>query len=88
MRKLFKSIETHIQRLPLYGKSEFPRVFGRYSLPRKTLVFHTEICELCELRILKICIFYRFRELFKSNQTWCVRSPVSIETVSERISGV
>ena len=31
-------------------------------------VFHTEICEFCDQRILKIRLFYRIKEFFKVNQ--------------------
>ena len=40
-----------------------------YSLPTKKIVFHTELCVFLEERILKIGLFHRVKELFKSNQT-------------------
>ena len=36
----------------------------------KKLVFHTEICYYFQYLIFKYSIFYRVKELFKSNQTW------------------
>ena len=39
-------------------------------------------------RILKIGLFHRVKELFKSNQTWYGVSPVYLESKTERIFGI
>ena len=52
----------------MYIKSKTKRVFSIDCLGKK-LVFHTEICEFREYRILKIGLFHRVKDLSKSNQT-------------------
>ena len=44
------------------------RIFAITCVGKK-LVFHTEICEFRDSRILKIGIFHRVKELSNSNQT-------------------
>ena len=51
-----------------YLKSKAKRFFAIACLGKK-LVFHTEICEFREKRILKIGLFHGVKELSKSNQT-------------------
>ena len=52
----------------MYIKSKTKRVFAIDCLGKK-LVFHTEICEFREYRILKIGLFHRVKDLSKMNQT-------------------
>ena len=51
-----------------YVDCKTKRIFAIACLGKK-LVFHTEICEFCEYRILKIGLFHRVKDLFKLNQT-------------------
>ena len=51
----------------MYTESNIPRIFGIASLGKK-LVFHTEICQFSDQRILKIDLCHRIKELFKVNQ--------------------
>ena len=51
----------------MYIKSKTKRVFAIDCLGKK-LVFHTEICEFREYRILKIGLFHRVKDLSKMNQ--------------------
>ena len=53
--------------------------------------FHTEFCENHELRILrifKIGLSHRVKELLKSNQTWYGVSPVSVECKTKKNYGM
>ena len=54
----------------------------------KKLVFHTKTCEFREYRILKIGLFHRVKELFKSNQTRYGVSHVYLDCKTERIFGI
>ena len=51
----------------MYIKSKTKRVFAIDCLGKK-LVFHAEICEFREYRILKIGLFHWVKELSKLNQ--------------------
>ena len=51
------------------------RIFDIACLGEK-FVFHTEICEIRDKRILKIGLFHWVKELSKSNQTRYWVSPV------------
>ena len=59
-----------------------------YSLPRKKLVFHTEVCSLVKSLILIYSIFHRVKELFKSNQTRYGESHRYLECRTKRIFGI
>ena len=52
----------------MYITSKTKRVFA-IDCQEKKLVFHTEICEFREYRILKIGLFHRVKDLSKLNQT-------------------
>ena len=52
----------------MYLECKTKRIFAIACLGKK-LVFHTEICEFRKLRILKIGLFRRVKELSKSNET-------------------
>ena len=54
----------------------------------KMLAFHTEICDYFQYLVFKYSIFYRVKELFKSNHTWYGVSPVELESKAERIFGI
>ena len=49
---------------------------------------HREICEFREKLILKIGLFHRFKELFKSNQTRNGVSPGNVDCKTKRIFGI
>ena len=68
VKDLFKSNQTRHGVSLLYLSSTTKRIFIIACL-RKKLVFHMEICLFREQRILKISVFHRVKELFKSNQT-------------------
>ena len=59
----------------MYIKSKTKIVFAIDCLGKK-LVFHTEICEFRENRILKIGLLHRVKDLSKLNQTGYGVSPV------------
>ena len=67
----------------MYLESKPKRNFAITCLGKK-LVFHTEICDYFEKRILKIGLFHRVKELFKSNQTRHSISRVYLESKAER----
>ena len=52
------------------------------------LVFHKKLFEFREKGILKIGLFHRFKELFKSNQSLYEISHVHLECKMKRIFGI
>ena len=68
VKDLSKSNQTRYGVSHVYIKSKTKRVFAIDCLGKK-LVFHTEICEFREYRILKIGLFHRVKDLSKMNQT-------------------
>ena len=68
VKDLSKSNQTRYGVSLVYIKSKTKRVFAIDCLGKK-LVFHTEICEFREYRILKIGLFHRVKDFSKSNQT-------------------
>ena len=71
----------------MYIECKTKRIFGIACLGKK-LVFHTENCEFRKLRILKIGLFRRVKELSKSNQTRYGVSQVYLECKTKRIFGI
>ena len=71
----------------MYLESKAKRIFAMACLGKK-LVFHTEICDYSEIRILKIGLFHRVKELFKSIQTWYRVSRVYLESKAKRIFAI
>ena len=50
----------------MFLESKIERNFAKACLGKK-LALHTEICEFLDYQILNIGLFYRVKELFKSN---------------------
>ena len=50
-------------------ESKTDKIFG-ITCQGKKLAFHTEICDYFQYLVFKYSIFYRVKELFKSNHTW------------------
>ena len=50
-------------------ESKTDKIFG-IPCQGKKLAFHTEICDYFQYLVFKYSIFYRVKELFKSNHTW------------------
>ena len=59
-----------------------------YSLPRKNLVFHTELCDYFQYLIFKYNIFHRVKELFKSKQSRYGVSHGYLVDKTKRIFGI
>ena len=70
-----------------YLESKTKRFFGIACLENK-LVFHTEICEFREERILKIGLFHRVKDLSKLNQTRYGVSHGYLECKMKRFFGI
>ena len=51
----------------------------RLTFLKKNLILHTEVCPFRDWRVLKIGLFHRVRDLFKS-KTWQARFPVCKKT--------
>ena len=71
----------------MYLNSKTKRIFA-LACTGKKLAFHTEICEFCEKRILKIGLFHRVKELFNSNQTRYGVSPLYLKSKTKRIFAI
>ena len=84
VKELSKPNQTPCGVSPLYLKSKRKKKIY-YSLPRKKMGFHTEICDFHEKRILKIGLFDRVKELSKSNQTRCGVSPLYLKSKRKKI---
>ena len=67
-KELFKSNQTGYGVYHGYLESISKRIFAIACLGKK-LALHTEICEFCEERILKIGLFHRAKNFLKLNQT-------------------
>ena len=87
VKELFKSNQTRYGVSPVYVKLVTKRIFAIACLGKKS-VFHTEICEFRKLRILKIGLFRRVKELSKSDQTRYGVSPVYLESKTKRIFAI
>ena len=84
---MFKSNQTRYGVSPGYIKSKTKTIFATACLGKK-LVFHTEICDIREKGILKIGLFHRVKELFKSIQTRYGVSPGYVEGGTKRIFAI
>ena len=71
----------------MYVDYKTKEIFGIACLGKK-LVSHTEICEFRKYRILKIGLFHRVKELFKSNQTSYAVSPVYVKSRTKKIFAI
>ena len=87
VKELSKSNQTRYGVSHVYLECKTKRIFVIACLGKK-LVFHTEICEFRKLRILKIGLFRRVKELSKSNQTRFGVSHVYLECKTKRIFGI
>ena len=76
----------------LWSMPCIPRVQNKnnfwYSLPRKKLVFHTEICDYFQCLIFKSSIFHRVKELFKWNQSRYGVFHGYLECKTKRVFGI
>ena len=87
IKDLFQSNQTRHGVSPVYVESKTERIFGIACLGKK-LVFHTEICYYFKQIILKIGLFRRVKELFKSNRTWYGVYHGCLESKRERNFGI
>ena len=87
VKDLSKSNQTRYGVSLVYIKSNTKRVFAIDCLGNK-LVFHTEICEFREYRILKIGLFHRFKDLYKLNQTRYGVSHGYIKSKTKRVFAI
>ena len=84
MKEMFKSNQTRYGVSHGYIDCKTKRIFAIAWLGKK-LGLDTEIVDYFEYVIFKYSFFHRVKELFKSNQTRYVSSPVYIESKTKRI---